>query len=129
MMGFHMTEALQSAIKAYQELRGSSLDDKPEGVGEEWWQSYSAARDAATPDAPRGERGVSVHVAGHEGPVTEEVLAQAEGEVTIKIYGFIERWTLGDFDYYLSKAGSRPVRVRIAFPRGRCPASACRFTR
>ena len=114
-----MNSALQIAIQAYQELRGRSLDEKPEGASEEWWKSYVEARDSATPDAPRGERGVTlVEPKAAEGESGIEAKAQADGEVTIKIYGFIERWTLVDFDYYLEQAGSRKVRVRIASPGG-----------
>ena len=117
-----MTKKLQAAIKAYEDLRTGLPEGlsaiKPTGASDQWWKAYSEAAEAVDPSAPRGQRGVSVHVEGHEGPVTEEVLAAAEGEITIKIYGYVERWTLSDFDYYLSKAGSNPVRVRIASPGG-----------
>ena len=121
-----MTSALLIAIMAYQDLRDKSPDAKPEGVGAEWWESYTAARDAATPDAPRGERGVTATGLPEEGGAggTEgaqpQPQSQVDGdeEVVIKIYGYIERWTVSDFDYYLSRAGTRPVRVRIASPGG-----------
>ena len=117
-----MSDKLQAAIKAFHDLRHGLPEGltamKPEGASDQWWKAYSEAAAAANPEAPRGQRGVSVHVKGHDGPATEEVLAQAEGEITIKIYGYVESWTLSDFDYYLTRAGSNPVRVRIASPGG-----------
>ena len=116
-----MTNALQLAIEAYQDLRGRTSEAKPDGVSDKWWKSYVEARDAINPDAERGQRGVTATGLADEaaeGADGAEPKAEIDGEVTIKIYGPIERWTLQDFDWYLSRAGSRPVRVRIASPGG-----------
>ena len=123
-----MSDSLQLAIKAFHELRGALPEGlvatKPEGASDKWWEDYKAAAEAADPNAPRGERGVSMQIVRADGTVVESGVegeapkAEVEGEAVIKIYGYVERWTLQDFDYFLSRAGSRPVRVRIASPGG-----------
>ena len=100
---------LDAAIKRFMELSQVKTSEKPAGVSDKWWEQYSAVHDPNMAEKPRGERGVKALIS--------KDATDAEF-YTIKIYGEIAWYTLEDFDYFLSQAGKKKVKVRIASPGG-----------
>ena len=99
-----MKPELQALLKRFSELYNSTGTEKPESVSAEWWEAYNDAKKQTIETNAIGERGVKAET-------------DNEGNYVIKLYGSIESWTLDDMDYFLTQAGKKKVKVRIASPR------------